>query len=253
MVNNDAIRLLEWFMAGDGLHDPFFGHHKALEKNVRMFKELRDRVQAGPVSGDKEFQRKYSSFYVMRYLSREEKEAYFNYMDFLRERNDLGTDISDVVFANGCFVSPFMQPFCVAEELSDVTGKYYVSFVTKMMNLLAPKVWPIYDSLVATVFQKPMARVNDNFVHKLDVYLDIVDTYRELIRSGNTATEAFRMFFNCPWVSDVNVLDALFWTLGKVLCADGRDLSPAEFLDGESEVVRAFLRGLSGHAESIGE
>ena len=207
MINHDAIRLLDWYFRQP---DPFANDADAFFNNVTVFRSLKQHLLNGPVSGNGAFRRRFSSFYVMRFVPADAKNVFFAQMDELRERH-INLDAKRLT-----------------EELQIGMGRYYFSFTTKMLNLLDDKVYPIYDSQVGVVFQRPITPDESRLDHQAAVYQDILDTYREL--ENHPVIEAFRTRFNCPDLGYMKILDALFWRLGKLLDENGLELTPAEFL-----------------------
>ncbi len=95
------------------------------------------------------------------------------------------------------------------------------SFVTKLFNTIDPNS-PIYDSAVATVFsfKRPYAK---DFDAKLEKYLNQLETinnaYTE-IRNNQLLSATVGLFnkkFPGHNLSEVKILDFIFWSAGKIL------------------------------------
>ena len=207
MINQDAIRLLDHFY---GQPSFFSDNLTSFSKNVEVYSLLKRQFQAGPVTENPAFCSRFASFYGMRFVSAAGKHAFFQKMEQLRQHHD-GLD-----------------PRLLTEELQPEMGKYHFSFVTKMLNLLDDETYPIYDSQIATVFQKPFTPDESRLDHQESIYRDVIDTYQSLLH--HPVVEAFRTRFNCPDMGTMKVLDALFWRLGKILNREGEGLSPVEYM-----------------------
>ena len=207
MINHEAIRLLDWYFHQP---NPFANDETAFSNNVTVFRFLKQSVLNGPISANDAFRRRYSSFFVMRFVPAYAKNVYFARMDELRGHHTN------------------LNARQLTEELQVGMGNYYFSFTTKMLNLLDDRAYPIYDSQVGTVFQRGFTPDESRLDHQEAIYQDILDTYWEL--ENHPVIEAFRARFNCPDLGYMKILDAIFWRLGKMLNEDGLELTPAEFL-----------------------
>lgn len=198
MINQDAIRLLDHFY---GQPSFFSDNQTSFSRNVEVYSLLKRQFQAGPVTENPAFCSRFASFYGMRFVSAAGKHAFFQKMEQLRQHHD-GLD-----------------PRLLTDELYLDMGQHPFSIVTKMLNLLDDETYPIYDSQIATVFQKPFIPDESRLDHQESIYRDVIDTYQSLLH--HPVIEAFRTRFNCPDMGTMKVLDALFWRLGKILGHDG--------------------------------
>ena len=193
MINNNAVRLLDYYLT----NDPSIIEDASFATNVAVYSFLKEEFQKGDVSRNPLFQWAFSSFYGMGIVPSEGKEAFFSKMESLRNRdND-------------------MDARRLAEEPKPETGEDYFSFVTKMLNLLDDNKFPIYDSQIALVFQKPFTPEETRLDHQVSIYRDVIDTYRSL--ENHPVIERFRSLYDCPGMGYMKVLDALFWKFGGIM------------------------------------
>ncbi len=143
------------------------------------------------------FQWAFAAFYGMKVVPESGKVAFFEKMEALR------------------FAHAHLDAREVTESLRPEMGKNYFSFTTKMLNLLDDTTYPIYDSQVAIVFQRPFTLEETRLDHQCSIYQDILDTYRQL--KMHPAIEMFRTHFNCPQLGYMKILDTIFWHLGKIM------------------------------------
>ena len=208
MVNDHAIRLIDYICLSQ--REILFGDRTVFENNVARYSALKVEFERGPILNNQPFRRSFAYFYGMRYVSTAAKNAFFQKMDELRNNR-----------AN-------LSARQITENLSRAMGRNEFSFVTKMLNMLDDETYPIYDSQVGVVFQKPFLPDETRLDHQASVYGDIVDTYQALRQ--HEIIDAFRETYHCPSIGSFKVLDAIFWRLGKILDQDGLELTPEEYL-----------------------
>jgi hypothetical protein len=199
-------------------------------ESVEVYRYLMTTYERGPISKDYLFQFTYRHFYRMERagLTHEFGRQYFEALDTARGRPEL--------------------------DLRDITGRLYgitrvrgdpsvqFSFVTKLAHT-AQRECPIYDRVIGAVF---------GFVppdgsppqEQLDKYLrfhDCLKSFYGEVRSRNRLAEArarFRTQYQASpeAVSEIKVLDFIFWTAGKVLRAgDGERGSVSEAISDAPE------------------
>ena len=194
MINDNAIRLLDYSLT----NNPSILDDASFATNAAVYSFLKDEFRKGDIRSNSLFQWAFSSFYGMRIVPAEGKEAFFSKMESLRN-NHLGLDARRLT-----------------EELMPFMGKNYFSFVTRMLNILDDTNYPIYDEHVGIVFQKPFTLDEDTRLdHQSSVYPDIIDTYRSL--ENHPIVEHFRNRFHCPEMGYMKVLDTIFWKLGCIM------------------------------------
>lgn len=195
MVNNDAIRLLDYYIQQTSGN--FTEDETAFATNVEVSRFLREEFRKRNITHNRLFQWAFIAFFGMRIVPESGRTAFFERMEALRDAH------SDL---NACEVTEGLRP---------AMGKYYFSFTTKMLNLLDDTNYPIYDKQVATVFQRPFTPGETRLEHQCLIYQDILDTYRQL--EDHPAIKLFRNHFNCPQLGYMKILDTIFWRLGKIL------------------------------------
>ena len=191
MINNNAIRLLDYYLT----NDPAFLEDASFATNVAVYSFLKDEFRKGDVSRNPLFQWAFSAFYGMGIVPVEGKAAFFSKMESLRNTYT-GVGARQLT-----------------EELRPAMGKSYFSFATKMLNLLDDAEYPIYDRMVGLVFQKPFNPDETRLDHQHSIYLDIIDTYRSL--KDHPIVGSFRKRFNCQGIGYMKILDSVFWKLGS--------------------------------------
>lgn len=207
MINVDAIKLMEWQFLQPY---PFAPNRRTYATNMSVFSFLKQEFQKGPVYDNYLFRWGFSSFYGMGIVPDSAQTAFYSKMEKLRYQHDN------------------QNARTLTEELQVAMGKNYFSFITKMLNLLDDEAYPIYDSQVAIVFQRPFTPEESTFDHKEAIYQDILDTYRAL--RDHPVIEEFRAHIDCQGIGYMKILDTIFWCLGAMLDADGLELTPGEFL-----------------------
>ena len=193
MVNNDAIKFLDYYI--QQTPGNFSDDKITFATNVAVSLFLRNEFQKGDITGNRLFQWAFSAFYGMGVVSSEGEKAFFEKMESLRDAH------SDLNARE------------ITEGLKPEMGKNCFSFATKMLNLLDDTNYPIYDSQVAVVFQKPFTPEETRLDHQCLIYQDIIDTYKSL--ENHQAIALFRNRFNCPELGYMKVLDTIFWKLGR--------------------------------------
>ena len=191
MINNDAIRLLDYSLN----QFPDLLDNNAFAVNSAVYTFLKEEFRKRDVCSNLFFQWSFSSFYGMGIVPFEAKDAFFSKMESLRGGSDR------------------LDPRTITEELQPAMGKNNFSFVTKMLNLLSDTEYPIYDKYVGVVFQKPFTPEEKRLDHQESVYMDIIDTYRSL--ENHLVIEAFQSRHGCFGMGYMKVLDSIFWKLGK--------------------------------------
>lgn len=194
MVNNNAIRFLDFYIQQTSGN--FAEGEAAYATNVEVCIFLKSELQKGSIMNNRLFQWAFVAFYGMRVVPEHGKLAFFERMEGLRNNH------SDLNARE------------VTEGLAPLMCKNYFSFVTKMLNLLDDTSYPIYDSKVANVFQRPFAPDESHLDHQCLIYQDIIDTYRQL--EEHPAIELFKTHFNCPQLGYMKILDSIFWRLGRM-------------------------------------
>lgn len=201
MINQKAIRLLDYYLGDSQL----FGTNNSsvFATNAAVFCFLKSEYHKGDITQNLIFKWCFSSFYGMGIVSTEGKDAFFKKMEVLRNAHSR------------------VDARAVTEDLAKDMGKNYFSFVTKMLNMVDDETYPIYDSQVGIVFQKPFTPDETRLDHQVSIYKDICDTYREL--RTYPIIEVFKNEFHCPGMGYMKILDTIFWHLGGILEKEGEE------------------------------
>lgn len=196
MINEQARQRLEDWIAREWNSIDF--PKTVIKTNIDVYQFLKTEYKKGQVIENSLFRWGFSAFYGMsRVVTLGAQEVFFNRFDDLRE-----TRIQ-------------LDPRAITEELHNSMGKYYFSFVTKMLNMFDDEAFPIFDSQVSAVFEKPLQKGETRLAHQNSIYQDIRDTYLSL--ESHAIIKEFRERFNCPDVGYMKILDTLFWRIGKTL------------------------------------
>ena len=189
MINYEAIRLLDHYFG----QSPRFAadNSPSMATNAAVFSFLKSEYLKGDVTKNLVFKWCFSSFYGMGIVSSEGKDAFFQKMEVLRNAHSK------------------VDVWAVTEDLTRDMGKKYFSFITKMLNMVDDESYPVYDSQVGLVFQKPFTPDESRLDHQTSIYKDICDTYKEL--RTHPAIESFKNEFHCPEMGYMKVLDTIFW------------------------------------------
>lgn len=115
-----------------------------------------------------------------------------------------------------------LNPVEIASELCKGDASYQFSFVTKMLNLENDILYPIYDSKVALMLgfntnvlagksQEIKAEYYNNW------YNTMIELYNELLldEKAKIVLTNFKKTFDCEDLSDMRIVDIIFWQLGK--------------------------------------
>lgn len=124
----------------------------------------------------------------------------------------------------------------IALELSRGEDSLQFSFVTKMLNLENDSLYPIYDSKVALMLgykNSPSGNFDKKAEQYRERYRSILETYHSLLNDNRVTSllNQFRQTFRCPELSDMRILDLVFWEMGKQkekLTSDQKKLSQVE-------------------------
>lgn len=193
MINNNAIKLLNYSLSNNSsfLDDASFA------TNAAVYSFLKNEFRKGDIRSNPLFKWAFTSFYGMGIVPSEGKEAFFSKMESLKNC-DNGLDARQLT-----------------QGLKPEMGKNYFSFVTKMLNLVDDNKFPIYDSQIALIFQKPFSPAETRLDHQSSIYRDVIDTYCSI--ESHPVIERFRNLYGCPGMGYMKVLDALFWKLGGIM------------------------------------
>ena len=172
----------------------------------RFLKEIYDR--GNDLSEDRVFKSVFGQFYAMAplFVTNNFISKFYNKMNEIRRSKKTSN----------------LDPSAIATELCKDDSRYQFSFVTKMLNLENDRLYPIYDSKVAL-----MLGFNTNVLsgksHEIKAaqynswYKAIIEIYNELLldEKAKTVLANFKKTFDCEDLSDMRIIDIIFWQLGK--------------------------------------
>jgi len=170
---------------------------------------LADTLRNTDVSSNIEFQKKYRSYWVMRYIAPDSQfnQKYFIILEELKNRKDL-----------------YFR--AVAEQLSslphDSEGKrlsFQFSFISKLLHSI-DNTSPIYDSMIKDFFYLPDIDGNDvrEKIEQSEVVLEFLKNEMARIKSEGLLKEAIDQFkkrFQLVTFSDNKIIDSLIWAFVK--------------------------------------
>ena len=137
----------------------------------KFLKEIYDRE--GDLSNDRYFKLIFGQFYAMGalFVTKNFIEDFYDKMDAIRNRKRTAN----------------LDPTKIALELCNEETGFQFSFVTKMLNLENDTLYPIYDSMVALMFNFNLNElVGKNHSEKASIYnkwyKEIITTYNDLLK-----------------------------------------------------------------------
>ena len=173
-------------------------------KDVKTYSELLDELNRTDVSKDAEYRKKYHGFWKMRFPSHRYREAYFDYLQKHKKRND---------------VTPKAVCQALKNTSVDEKDKHIIqfSFATKLAHMLDQKV-PIYDDRVSAFFFIRNPKTDISFDDRLNLYSEshefLKREYKRVIANGllEPSIRAFRRkFHEYPQEDNVKIIDWLIW------------------------------------------
>lgn len=169
-----------------------------------FLKEIYNRPEHS-LATDRYFQYAFGTFYAMSrvFVTARFTRRFYKKMDEIKSRKRTGN----------------LDAVKIALELSRGENSLQFSFVTKMLNLENDSLYPIYDSKVALMFgyKIPSGDHDKKAEQYRERYQLILETYRFLLNDNRTTAllNKFRQTFRCPELSDMRILDLIFWEMGK--------------------------------------
>lgn len=171
-------------------------------KMMETYRWLQEELYLRDVSVDQEYRRKFSSYYIMRYVSREYRDVFFSVFEEIKNKPDIS--FRDVSY-----------------RLYDVDQKHQFSFISKMLHTINPHK-PIFDSQVCEVLrlhrtyqtslEGKVRQDEDALAHIVKAYSDIKtsDEVRKMLVQMDSFTPGYQ-------ITDEKKLDFILWTLGGIL------------------------------------
>lgn len=172
---------------------------KNRSKDLDTYAWIMERVNKTDVSGDAEFQRRFTRFYVLRRNAAQQK-AYYDLLEACKKRED-------VRFSE------------VLRTLYEATGWVEASFSSKLLATINPDM-PIWDSIVLSRLGLKPSTSDDNekrLSRSESVYQSIVDWYQGFLptREAQEAITAFDTAFpDYVHFSPTKKIDFLLWGSG---------------------------------------
>ena len=169
--------------------------NKDLEKGLRAYCSIVRYFGATDVSCDRDFWRMFRAFYRMR-RNDEFAEKFFAILQSYKGRP----------------APDFAQVFT---EIYEATGRYEVSFASKLLNLLDGRA-PIWDSVVATGvfgYKLPYTYAKDRAAVCIERYEAYKAAFLAYVSSpeGRMIAELFDRKFPDSGISDVKKVDFVLW------------------------------------------
>lgn len=171
--------------------------NKKMFTGMKKYKTIMDTLYWTDVSTDREFQRAFNGFFVMR---SKKSEYYDMFYSFLEQKKDKGVSFEETL-----------------ECLKEAGGQLEISFSSKLIHIINPK-RPIWDNNVAVQHfgmkmpsygidgaarQKEAIRVYHEYCSRFYEYLDSSD--------GQTALRLFNDKYPHTGFTDAKKIDFLMW------------------------------------------
>ena len=174
---------------------------KITPKMLDTYYWLQDNLRSRNVSVDAEYQRKFSGYYKMRFVSPQYRNCFFSLFETIK--NDTKISFKDI-----------------AMQLFQVEGKREFSFISKMLHTIDPK-RPIYDSQVDQALHIHRTYQSDiafKIYQDEKILNQISMTYRCLEISAEMADPfiAFDQIIPNRSMTIEKKIDFLLWALGGI-------------------------------------
>jgi hypothetical protein len=146
------------------------------------------------------FQKKYTYFYILRYMKPEVKSLYFEILERESQKNAF-------------------EIRAILKELFDAGERLEFSFVTKMYHTIDNKM-PIYDNNVAKLFGFSVhldAGYSTKVERYLDFYEELKTTYKLILEKNllQRSLIAFDEKFKNPLITQEKKIDFILWKAGS--------------------------------------
>lgn len=168
-------------------------------KMLSMYGWLIDNLHTRNVSADKEYRKKFTGYYRMRFVSHRYRDAFFALFEQLKS-------------------APKISFEEVSAQLYQVDSKHEFSFITKMLHTIDPT-GPIYDSQVDAALNIHRT-YQKNFEKRIQQDMKILDDisacYRQL-KEAPQLSEILAVFDEIAPSCKISIekkLDFILWALG---------------------------------------
>lgn len=177
--------------------EQILSHSKKLRLGMEKYKNIMTTLYWTNVANDKDFQRAFNGFFVMR---SKKSEYYDRFYSFLEQKKDKGVSFEETL-----------------EYLKEAEGRLEVSFSSKLIHIINPH-RPIWDNNVAVQhFGMKMPNHSTDSVHRLKeavrVYHEYCSRFYEFLDSGD-GQAVLRMFnekYPHTGFTDVKKIDFIMW------------------------------------------
>ncbi len=185
------------------VNEAFFRtYHVGIQTTISTYVFLKNTYHNKGVEFFGDFKKEFSQFYgIKRFVKDDFKSRYYKKMDELRGKQEY--DVKELT-----------------KELIQ-EGNVQFSFVTKLLNIMNDKKYPIYDGNIAKAFGIYITDDKSKDV-KIDDYIAyytmIGQVYIELLLKHKKKIEDFREVFNyTDDLSDLRIIDIIVWKIGDNL------------------------------------
>ncbi len=163
-----------------------------------------------------DFKKVFSAFYGIRFASEDFRTAYFDKMQELRNHRTGDVNVAQLT-------NELIDKWSKGKK-GEIVEKVQFSFVTKLLNIMNDREYPIYDSNIIAVFgfkAKDKPKGSDSKA-KIEKYVKLYDEIREvsqkLVKDYGDKIKLFReniCHADNEELSDLRIIDLLIWKLGE--------------------------------------
>lgn len=172
----------------------------SFQKGMHRYLSIMDNLDKTNVFLDADYQRKYNGFYRMRQRS---KSYYYNYFLFLQQHKHHSDQVTFEMIAN---------------HLYQTTGRFELSFSSKLLATINPKM-PVWDKIVATNHfgltfysytpKKYHSRL-EMIIEKYDHFSFLFNAYVET-NEAQTIITMFKERFPYINITNTKMIDFILW------------------------------------------
>lgn len=156
------------------------------------YKYIIDNLYTCDISSDREFQKKFSAFYIVR-RNEKWKKQFFSYFQSIKKRKDITFDV-------------------ILKDLIDRIGKVEASFSSKLLSTINPDM-PIWDRFVLERLKIKVSNNGNRIDNTIRAYEEIMRKEKELLKREDVkqSIKQFREMFPEYNFSDMKILDYMIW------------------------------------------
>jgi hypothetical protein len=170
---------------------------------------LTETLKNTDVSRNVEFQRKYRSYWVMRYISPDSQfnQMYFSILEKLKNNKNLD------------FRTVAEQLNSIPHDSEGKRSSFHFSFISKLLHSIDNSS-PIYDSMIKDFFYLPGIDGSniEKKIKQSEIILNFLSKEMARIKSEGLLKEAINQFkkrFQLSSFSDYKIIDSLIWAFVK--------------------------------------